>query len=68
MKTIPKHPLPPTPNQIIGLIDEAIVKYKFDKIFLITDELNYLNLFKKSIKKFYVTETVLDQINLKYLI
>ena len=51
MKTIPKHPLPPTPNQIIGLIDEAIVKYKFDKIFLITDELNYLNLFKKKYKK-----------------
>ena len=26
MKTIPKHPLPPTPNQIIGLIDKSNFK------------------------------------------
>ena len=47
MKTIPKHPLPPTPMQIINLVDEAIDKYKFDKIFFVTDQLKYLDLFKK---------------------
>ena len=51
MKTIPKHPLPPTPIQIISLIDEAIDKYKFNKIFLVTDQLSYLELFKKKYGK-----------------
>ena len=51
MKTFPKHPLPPTYYQIKGLIDEAIKKYKFDKIFLVTDQLDYLNLLKKDYGK-----------------
>ena len=51
MKTIPRHPLPPTPDQIINLIDRAIQKYKFNMIFLVTDELNYLKLFKEKYGK-----------------
>ncbi len=51
MKTIPRHPLPPTPDQITNLIDRAITKYKFNKIFLVTDELNYLKLFKEKYGK-----------------
>ena len=47
MKTIPRHPLPPTPDQIINLINKLIKRYKFNKIFLVTDELNYLELFKE---------------------
>ena len=47
MKTIPCHPLPPTPDQIISLINRLIKRYKFNKNFIVTDELNYLELFKK---------------------
>ena len=51
MKTIPKHPLPPPYYQIKRLIDNAVKKYKFDKIFLVTDQLDYLNLLKKDYGK-----------------
>ena len=51
MKTIPKHPLPPPYYQIKKLIDDAIKKYNFDKIFLVTDQLDYLNLLKKDYGK-----------------
>ena len=49
MKTIPNHPLPPSTQQMFYLIEKALLKYKFTKIFLVTDQLDYLNLF---IKKF----------------
>jgi len=44
---IPNHPLPPTVGQMFYLVDQAIIKYKFDKIFLVTDSSKYLELFKK---------------------
>tara|TARA_B110000305_G_C19462967_1_gene655824 strand:- start:4257 stop:5315 length:1059 start_codon:yes stop_codon:yes gene_type:complete len=42
MKKYPNHPLPPTVRQITNLIDSAIAKYKFNKIFLVTEEIKYL--------------------------
>lgn len=47
MKKHPNHPLPPTIRQIISLIDKALIKYKFNKIFLVTEEIKYLNILKK---------------------
>ncbi len=47
MKTIPNHPLPPSVKQMISLVEEALLKYKFTKIFLVTDQLDYLNIFLK---------------------
>lgn len=51
MKTIPKHPLPPPYYQIKKLIDSALKKYKFNKIFLVTDQLDYLNILKEDYGK-----------------
>lgn len=45
MKTIPNHPLPPSTQQMFNLVDRALSKFKFTKIFLVTDQLDYLNLF-----------------------
>ena len=50
-KILPSHPYPPTKKQIFRLTDYYLNKYKFDKIFLITEELEYLELFKKKYKK-----------------
>lgn len=47
MKTYPNHPLPPSAKQMLYLVEQALIKYKFDKIFLVTDQLKYLDLFKK---------------------
>ncbi len=49
-KVLPNHPYPPTQKQIFEKTDYFLNKYKFDKIFLITEELNYLNAFKKKYK------------------
>lgn len=45
MKTIPNHPLPPSIQQMLYVVDKALIKYKFNKIFLVTDQLDYLKLF-----------------------
>ena len=45
-KTTTNHPFPPTITQMYQLIDDAINKYKFNKIFLITDQEKYLKLFQ----------------------
>ena len=47
MKIIPNHPFPPTPKQIFYMVDQVLKKYKFNKIFLVTDELQYLKMFQK---------------------
>lgn len=44
------HPLPPTLTQMYHLADIALKKYKFNKIFLVTDSLYYLEKFKKKYK------------------
>ena len=46
-KTTANHPFPPTIGQMHHLINDAINKYKFNKIFLITDQAKYLKLFQK---------------------
>jgi len=50
--TTTNHPFPPTIQQMFGLIDNGIKKYKFNKIFLITDQLEYLDEFKKKYGEF----------------
>lgn len=47
MKVIPSHPLPPTPKQMFYIIDKLIEKKKFTKIFIATEQLKYLKMFKK---------------------
>jgi hypothetical protein len=41
------HPFPPTIEQMFFLVDSAIKKYNFTKIFLITDQIKYLKFFEK---------------------
>ena len=48
---MPDHPFPPTVKQMFNLVDVAIKKKKFDKIFLVTDSLKYLELFKSKYKE-----------------
>jgi len=50
-KVLPGHPFPPTKKQIFQFTDFYLKKYKLNKIFLITEELEYLELFKKRYKK-----------------
>jgi len=42
-----RHPYPATKKQITEIIDNLNTKYKYDKIFLATEELSYLEYFKK---------------------
>jgi len=46
MYNTPGHPFTPTPKQIFSKVDEYL-KQGFDKIFLVTAQQNYLDLFKK---------------------
>tara|TARA_B110000037_G_C17114606_1_gene503239 strand:- start:2290 stop:3333 length:1044 start_codon:yes stop_codon:yes gene_type:complete len=50
MKTTPSHPFPPTFTQVTFLIDNYLNKYEYDKVFIITEQLNYLNRLKKKYK------------------
>jgi hypothetical protein len=50
MRTTPSHPMPPTLKQIFSCIDRILFRIKFDKIFLVTDQLHYLEEFKKKYK------------------
>ena len=50
MKTTPSHPFPPTFTQVTFLIDNFLNKYGYDKVFIITEQLNYLNRLKKRYK------------------
>ena len=47
MKYQERHPFPPTVRQIINAIDFYIKKYKYKKIFLVTEEIKYLTILKK---------------------
>ena len=46
-KVMPSHPFPPTKKQIIEITDKLIHDKKFNKIFLVTEEKKYLEIFKK---------------------
>ncbi len=50
MKYQERHPFPPTLKQIVNSIDKNIAKYKYNKIFLVTEEQDYLNKLKKIYK------------------
>ena len=50
-KTSANHPFPPTKKQIIDKTDKLMKKFKFDAIFLSTEEKGYLNIFKKKYNK-----------------
>lgn len=45
-KTSANHPFPLTLTQTINLLENMLKKYKFDKIFLCTEDLSYFNLIK----------------------
>ena len=45
-----RHPYPATINQIMDIIDNLNSKYKYDKIFLVTEEKKYLDCLKKRYK------------------
>ena len=47
MNNTPNHPFGPTPTQMFLKVDQYLSEKKFDKIFLVTDQKNYLELFKK---------------------
>ena len=42
-----RHPYPATKKQITQIIDNLNARYKYDKIFLVTEELSYLKYLKK---------------------
>ena len=46
-KRTPGHPFPPTKDQILICVKKIIEKEKVEKIFLATEELDYLEFFKK---------------------
>ena len=46
-KKTPGHPFPPTKDQIFIFLKKIIEKEKIEKIFLATEELDYLEFFKK---------------------
>ena len=46
-KVIPGHPYPPTTKQILRITDKLILNKNFNKIFLVTEEKKYLEIFKK---------------------
>jgi hypothetical protein len=46
-KFLPNHPQPPTRNQIFSKIDGILLKKKKKKIFLVTEDSNYLKIIKK---------------------
>ena len=45
-----RHPLPATKKQIMTIIDDLNLKYKYDKIFLVTEEKKYLYFLKNRYK------------------
>jgi len=51
MKYTPNHPFPPSFNQITKSIDELLLKNKNQKIFLVTEDKNNLDLMKKKYQK-----------------
>jgi hypothetical protein len=46
-KVLPGHPYPPTTKQILKITDKLILNKNFNKIFLVTEEKKYLEIFKK---------------------
>ena len=46
-KVLPSHPFPPTEKQILEITDGLILTKKFNKIFLVTEEKRYLEIFKE---------------------
>lgn len=58
-KTMERHPLPATKKQICQNIDLLIKKYKFDKIFLVTEEKNYYEFLKQKYSKILIFSKIL---------
>ena len=50
-KRSPGHPLPATKKQILKIIKDLILKEKYDKIFLVTEEKNYKEFLVKNFKE-----------------
>jgi len=56
MKIASGHPFPPTEKQMLKYVDRAIDQFGFKKIFFVSEELSYLELFtKKYGKKIFYT-------------
>ena len=64
MKTQERHPLPPTSNQIIKIINQQIKKYKYNKIYLVTEDLKNLSI----LKKYYINFSIITLLDLTKLI
>ena len=58
-KTSANHPYPITLTQTINLLEKLLEKYKFDKIFLCTEDLKYFNLINEKFKNkvIYLSES-----------
>ena len=50
MRISPNHAMPPTVEQVFNILDKLLIKKRFNKIFLVTDQKNYLNRFIKRYK------------------
>ncbi len=53
-KRTPGHPFPPTKDQILICVNNIIRKEKIEKIFLATEELDYLDFFKKKFPDYLI--------------
>ena len=53
-KKSPGHPLPATKKQMLNMTKKIIKEEKIEKIFLVTEELDYLNFFKKEFGKMLI--------------
>lgn len=64
-KRSPGHPLPATKKQMYELTKKIIKKNKIDKIFLVTEEQNYLDFFKRKFgdKIFFLSSSYRSNIN-----
>ena len=51
MKKAPYHPYPPTDKQMLKITKNLLEKYKFDKIYLCTEDINNLEFYKKNFNK-----------------
>ncbi len=54
-KIVRRHSFPPRPIDILNISKNIFKKKKYDKIFLITEDINYLNVFKNYYKKKLIT-------------
>lgn len=50
-KTAAGHPFPPTKKIMLEFVKKILGKYRYNKIFLVTEEISYLEFLKKNFKK-----------------